>query len=114
MKKIISILLLICTLTLCLASCGVSKKDLVGTWRGEWEYNGNTFVSVIEIYDNETYTDKTYKNYNLVSPTIESGKYEIKGNTIILYKTDTKYTVYNYKDGQLENGGHYYARLENN
>ena len=107
MKKIISIVLLICTLTICLASCSTSKDKFVGTWRGEWEYNGDLFVSVIDIYEDETYKEVMYKNYSYHST--ETGKYEIEGNEIHLYETDKRWTTYKYTNGQLENGGHYFS-----
>lgn len=106
MKKIISIVLLVCTLVLCLASCS-SKEKFIGTWRGEWEYNGNLYVSIIDIYEDETYKEVTYKNYAYYST--ETGKYEIEGNEIRLYETEKRWTAYKYIDGQLENGGHYFS-----
>ena len=116
MKKILVFLLLVCTLTLCLASCSVSKKDIVGTWRSEWDYNGSNFVGLIEINDDGTYESKTYKfiNYGLdyTLSSSKSGEYKIKGKVIYLYQTETKWTEYNYIDGQLENGGLYYTLWE--
>lgn len=117
MKKLIGILLLVCTLTLCLASCGVSDDEVVGTWRGEWEYNGNDFVGVIYINEDGTYSKATYKfiNYGLdyTLSSSEAGKYEIDGKEIRLYETESKWSTYTYVDGKLENGGHYYERMEN-
>ena len=115
MKKTVSAILLMVTLLLCLASCGLSKKDVVGTWRGEWVYNGNEIVSLLELKEDGTYVDKTYRisglSYKLSST--ESGTYSIKGKEIICKSNDFDghSTSYNYIDGQLENGNHYYTRL---
>lgn len=117
MKRIISVLLIVCTLTVCLASCGGTLEDeLAGTWRAEWKKSdGYTYIDVIEIKDGGTYEKRTYRYYysrlnDLVQLPSVRGVYEIKGNAIVLYETTIKYTVYNYTGGQLENGGVYYKR----
>ena len=116
MKKIISALLLICILTLSLASCGVSKDKLIGMWRGEWEYNGNDIISVFELKEDGTYTEITFKrsahatDYSISST--ENGTYEIKGKKVRLSDAPGSATEFTYKNGKLENGGHYYEQVE--
>jgi len=88
----------------------------VGTWRGEWVYNGNEIVSLLELKEDGTYVDKTYRisglSYALSSS--ESGTYSIKGKEIICKSNDFDghSTTYNYIDGQLENANHYFTLLE--
>ena len=111
MKKLISILLLISVLTLCLASCDVSKKDIVGTWRGEWEHNGNEFVATLQINYNGTFSTTTYKNGEFYY--LHTGEYEIDGMDISCYYEERRAHAYTYSNGIIKNGDTPYYRIEN-
>ncbi len=117
MKRIISILLLVCILALSMSSCSVSEKKLIGIWRGDWEYNENEIRCIFELKEDGTYSEVTFKrkagsNGDFYISSTESGYYEIKGKEVSLCDSPGSRTVYKYKSGKLENGGHYYERIE--
>ena len=108
MKKALALILLV-VLCLSLAACTASKDDLVGTWSGSWEYEGNLFVETFTLTENGTYTSTLYKNGNLNKT--ESGTYEIDGNTVDLHPTgEGSWTSYDYKGGKLINNDHEFTK----
>ena len=102
--KIVASVLVLSLFALFIASCGISDKDIIGTWTGEYEYNGNTFNVAIVFESSGKYARVTYKN-GAISST-ESGEYEIHGSEVIMY--DSSALVYHgvssslkYKSGKL-------------
>lgn len=108
MKKTLSVILLV-VLCLSLASCAVTKKDLVGTWTGSWTYEGNAIERTIVLEDDGTYRSTIYQNGSFAKA--ESGVYEIDGNSISLHETgEMGYSVFDYKGGKLVNGDHKFVK----
>ena len=116
MKKIIKITSICLILTLALSflvGCSVDKQEVVGTYVGSYEYNGNIFTKTIGLDNDGTYTELTLKNGEYSS--LESGDYEIKGSKIRLYDSDSatyhgSWTEYKYKNGTIENNDHVYTK----
>lgn len=116
MKKVlkaISLCTVLVMLLSLLAGCSVSKDDLVGTWTGSWEYNGKKITSAIVFKADGTYGMSTLSGWDVSSS--EAGEYEIKGNKVILYDSSSavyhgNYMELTYRNGKLENNGHYYSK----
>ncbi len=102
----LAVALLACTL----ASCGISEKDVIGTWQGSYVYEGNSFDRTIVIDADGTYGEVCYKNGSYKSS--ESGEWEISGKEVQLFENGDRsgHTPYNYSDGKLENNGHYFTK----
>lgn len=103
----VAVLLAIC---LSLVACSISKKDVVGTWKGSWDYKGNHFDETIVIREDGTYAATMYKNHQYYKT--ETGTYSIDGKELNLHPNGDKgqSTPYNYKSGKLENNGHMFTR----
>ena len=110
MKKTLCILAAI-LMVISLVSCNsVSKEDLVGTWSGAWTYNGNVIAEGITFYSDGNYDMVMLKNDSVYK--VQNGDYEIKGDKVLVYNGDSivhhgEWMEYTYKDGKLENNGHY-------
>ena len=111
MKKTIravSVCLVVVMIISTLVACSPSVEEVVGTYSGSYTYNGNRFNVVIMLYDDGTYVKAIGKNGSVSS--VESGDYEIRGNEIRLYDSDTvvehgSWTDYKYSKDTLENNG---------
>ena len=111
MKKTLSLMCIIALVTLALTSCGVQMEDLVGTWHSSYSYNGDRVSNNFYIEEDGSYGSVTHKNGVLSST--EKGTVEIEGKNVYLCKEGTTIkTVFEYKDGILENGGHTYTKTE--
>lgn len=111
--KIISLVIVMSIITTIFVSCGVSEEDIVGTWKGKWTYNGDTYENKINIYSFGTYSSTTYKNG--IWNSYETGDWEIDGKEIHLYDDSTivyhgSYKTYKYKNGNLINGNHTFKK----
>lgn len=109
MKKVVSLLML-AVLTLSLMGCTVAKEDVVGTWAGTWEYNGNSFAKAFVLSEDNTYEAVFYKNGDFHEA--ETGIYEIDGRTVTLYPNGDKDmgTPYDYENGNLVNADHAFTK----
>ncbi len=111
MKKLKIVVAIILALTFCLSmvACAVSKEDVIGTWRGEWVYQGKNVVSIFTLNSDGTFNKITTRNGAISS--IETGTYEIEGNEVSLYTTgEVGRTVYKYKGGCLYNADHKHVK----
>lgn len=113
MTRSISLCLVVALLAVMLVACGVSEEDMVGTWSGAYVYEGNNFGVGMVFNSDGTYAKVVLKNGQMSSS--ESGEYEVKGNKVILYDSDSltyhgSFTEYKYKNGTLENNGHYFTK----
>ena len=102
-------------MALTLTACGPSEEEVVGLYGGSYEYNGNTYSVGIVITAEGRYAKSTLKNGE--SNGSEVGDWEVKGSKVILYTDDSHTyhgtsTTYKWKDGQLENNGHYFTKIE--
>ena len=112
MKTFLS-LLLVAVLCLFLVGCGLSEKDVVGVWSGEYTYNGNDFAVEFELFDDGTYVKMIEKNGSFHE--LEMGVYTIRHNflsseVVLNSRTDESTTPYTYRLGVLHNGGHDFYR----
>ena len=113
LTKIISLCVMVALLVSTLAACGLSEAEAVGTWSGTYTYNGNDFSVAIVLESDGSYAKVTMKNGMLSSS--ETGDYEIKGNKVTLYDSDSivyhgKSITYKYKNGALVNNDHYFYK----
>ena len=86
MKKTIQALSFIIALSFILitfSSCSVSQEDIIGTWKGEWVYNGDRYSGTIVIEWSGYFTQIVYKN-GIINSYV-TGDYEIDGRTIRLF-----------------------------
>ncbi len=106
------VLVLILTMVLCLASCGLEAEEVLGTWVGAYEYEGNSFSRAFVLDADGTYAEVTYKNGALSST--EVGTFEVKGKHVRLHPDgNTGITVeYDYKGEALVNNDHEYYKYE--
>lgn len=112
MKKFLALTLAV-ALCLPLAGCGLSEKDVVGVWSGEYTYNGNDFSIEFELFDDGTYIKTIEKNGSFHE--LEMGTYTIRHNflsseVVLDSRTDESTTPYTYRFGVLHNGGHDFYR----
>lgn len=111
--KKLSLLLALVIVFCALASCAVSKDDLIGTWKGEWTYNGDKYSGTITLKYTGYYTQTVYKNGIIHS--YETGDYEIDGKTVRLYNDDAlvhhgEAHVFKYSNGKLTSGVSVYTK----
>lgn len=111
--KIISLVIVMSIVALFFVSCAASEKDIVGTWEGQWTYNGASYGKIIVIKSDGTYTSVMYKNGSFHE--YEMGDWEIEGRNIILYDDDSityhgTSTTYKYKNGNLVNNNHTFKK----
>jgi hypothetical protein len=97
-----------------LVACSPSVEDVVGTYTGEYVFNGDTYKVVITLSDDGRYVkEKTRNNGN---STTEKGAFEINEDKVLLHKeklntaSEDTYTVYNYRNNVLENNGHEFVK----
>ena len=84
-KSIALLLVLLISLSLCpaLAGCGAtggSPAAVIGTWEGEWDYNGAHIKCTLTVKDDGTY-ERTHVRDNIPSDT-EKGDYEFADNIL--------------------------------
>lgn len=110
-KSIALLLVLLISLSLCpaLAGCGAtggSPAAVIGTWEGEWDYNGAHIKCTLTVKDDGTY-ERTHVRDNIPSGT-EKGDYEFADNILTTYKDEEHSVMIRYElvAGQLANGGH--------
>jgi len=110
MKRFLSAIILVCiscTLLFCLTSC---SNDIVGTWKGEWTYEGNDIEVSLSLDEDGNYVKMTYRNNSSI-PDIEKGTYTFENSELILHtENSSRKTQYSYVDGKLENNGHYFIK----
>ena len=84
----------------------VEEKKVVGTWAGEFIYDGDRYSYGLILGDDKVYAKTIYKNE--VRQKNEVGIYEISGKEVHLHPgSDIKTTKYKYTfDGHLEINGH--------
>ncbi|MBQ1223003.1 MAG: hypothetical protein IIX84_01825 [Oscillospiraceae bacterium] len=114
MKKVKSLVavVMLCAICLSLCGCGIVEKSFVGTWSGEYEYNGNHFSRAFVLDDDGNYTEVTLKNGSLHDT--ETGTYEVKGTKLLLHEngdTDVS-TPYKIRLGKLVNNGHEFTKVD--
>lgn len=111
MKKIISVSLVLVIL-LFLAACGSSKLtsgDLIGTWSGSWEFNGNNINSSIEFQRDGTLVKVSYINNEMSK--LETETYIIDGNKVVInWDNPPSTTTYKFKDGRLTDSPVIYSK----
>lgn len=105
--KTILVLLLALLMALSLTAC-VSGKKLVGTWSGAWIYEGNTIACGFVLSENKSYAETTLKNGEVSS--MNTGRWEVKGNKLILHHSESGITEYTYKGGKLYNNNHEFTK----
>ena len=114
MRKIKSLVavVMVCAICLSLCACGISEKSAVGTWSGEYDYNGNHFARTFVLDEDGNYTEVTTKNGELYDT--ETGTYEVKIGKVLLHEdgnTDTS-TPYTYRFGKLVNNDHVFTKVD--
>lgn len=104
--------LLVVSISFIMVGC-VSKSKLVGTWVGEYTYEGNKFNVAIVLNSDGTFGKATVKN-GMVSSS-SAGTWEIKGGKLVLHNDEDK-TMTEYKislDGKkITNNGHDFKKKD--
>ena len=113
--KLLSLIMAISIVLIALTACSVSKDDLIGTWKGEWTYNGAKYSGTIVFKYTGYFTLITYKNGVINS--YVTGDYEIDGKTIRLYDDSSlvhhgEAQVFEYKSGKLTSGVSTYTKAD--
>lgn len=116
MKKVnrsISICLIISMMLAIFVACTPSKEDVIGTYVGIYEYNGDNYTVEIVLSEDGKYTKSKAKNNGI--PFTEKGEFEIDGKKVLLYKFNDKgtkdtYTEYIYKKNTLKNNKHKFVK----
>ena len=106
--RVTSLCLLLVLIMTVLAACGPTRQEVAGTYEGSYAYNGYFHSYTIDLYKDGTYRKAYYRNGLIYS--VDRGDYDINGNKITLHIDEYTSTVYNYSDGQLENGGHIFTK----
>ena len=113
-RTVISLCLVLSMMLTFLVACSPSVEDVVGTYTGEYVFNGDTYKVVITLSDDGRYVkEKTRNNGN---STTEKGAFEINEDKVLLHKeklntaSEDTYTVYNYRNNVLENNGHEFVK----
>ena len=114
MGRILSLCLVIVMVAGAMTACGIEKEELIGTWSGSYEYEGNQFTVAI-VFTATQYSKVVMKNGSISSSDV--GDYEISGREVKLYASDSltyhgTWTTYKYSGGQLENNGHYLSKTQ--
>lgn len=98
MKRALALILALVLVFCLLAACGaMSKEELVGTWSGEWDFNGYHWNEELTLKANGTYVEKNYRDGKYYDT--ETGTYELDGSTLRCYENGnqggpiTKYKV---------------------
>lgn len=100
---------------LCLGLCAcagkLTQEDVVGTWSGSYEFEGNHFFCTFDLHEDGTYQKGTTKNG--FTSSAESGTYEVDGNEVILHKDGNTglATRYKYRSDKLVNNGHKFTKV---
>lgn len=107
--RVLALSLVVAMLLALVTGCSPSVEEVVGTYVGTYEYEGESISVAVVIADDGRYAKAVVKRGEVTSS--EVGDYEIKGNKIKLYDSSSavyhgKYTVYKYKNGTIENNGH--------
>ena len=113
--KIISFIMAVLFILLTISSCAASKEDIIGTWKGEWVYNGDRYSGVIVIKWNGYFTHTVYKN-GIINSYV-TGDYEIDGRTIKLYDDSSivhhgDAQIFKLKSGNLVSGVSVYTKTK--
>ena len=107
--RILAVLMVALTLALSLSACKkATKEDVVGTWAGAWMSEGKRIGVGFVLKADGQYTKSVLTNGKVTSTT--TGKWELKGNEVILHNKDKSTTHYEYKNGKLYNAGHELTR----
>lgn len=109
--KIASVLVIFSLLLAVFTACGISEKELIGTWRSNYVYNGAEIESTMTFYSDGTYYEMSKKNGVISS--YDSGYYTIEGGKVDCHITDCSNkleigseTIYKYRSGKLINNDH--------
>ncbi len=101
--KIAIVMLLIFSLGLSMVACAISKEDVVGTWKGSWNYNGYRYSKTLVLKSDGSYSFDLNRDGRLYDD--ETGLYEVDGNKVTLYPHyGNGKTVYTYDDDKLVSG----------
>ena len=101
MKRAISFILVL-SLCFSLAACA-TKKAVIGTWEGNWSYDGADIHIILSISEDNTYSKASYRNGLFRGG--ETGTWELDGNELELYH-DSVTTPYDFNGSTLVNNGH--------
>ena len=102
MKKTIVCVLLCFIISMILIGCGATKENVVGGWKGSYEYEGNTFDITLTISSNNNYEKVRLKNGTL---DIEIGTWEIENGKLYLCENGkSSRSEYSLSSGTLKNG----------
>lgn len=120
MKKFLCLLLTI-VVSVSLVACGGNKESanftLEGTYAKAHTYQGNEVVIIITLKSDGTYL-KTIVKDDWISSS-ESGDYELIGDEVNLYDSDSPVyhgaaTVYSFKNGNLTGPDSVYKKISEN
>ena len=108
--KAIAALALVVVMMMSMTACVATKSNVVGTWVGEYTYNGNSFACAFALDSDGTYAKVTYKNGSLNSA--EVGTYEVNLFSVDLHPDGNSgvTTSYKYRFGKLVNNGHEFTK----
>jgi hypothetical protein len=108
MKKIIKSLIVTGLIITFACACG-EKNNLVGNWRGEYEYKGNHYVQYYTLNEDGTYVNITIKNSKCND--YKEGHYEEETFKVNLHENGNV-GVYEFekRGNKLINGGHDYVK----
>ena len=109
-RKTFLVGVLVCAFCLTLCACGNLQKDAVGTWIGEYEYEGNRYTATFTLCEGGSYSKTLYRNGALRST--EFGTWEVDGGDVVLHKDGDRSgsTRYDYDGTALINNGHRHYR----
>ena len=113
-SKIIALCLAVSMMMTFFVACSPTMEDVVGTYTGEYVFNGDTYSVVITLSEDGRYVKE--KTRNKGDSTIEKGAFEIEEDKVLLHQdkmntaSGDTYTTYNYQKNILENNGHEFVK----
>lgn len=108
MKKIIKTLIVTGLIITFACACG-KKNNLVGNWRGEYEYKGNHFVQYYTFNEDGSYVNITIKNSKCSD--YEEGYYDEETFKVNLHETgDVGVMEFDKVGDKLINGEHVHEK----
>ena len=84
------------------------KDEIYGEWTADYVYNEDQIKSIIIIKENGTYISKKYRNEELYGHS--QGNFVLDSGVLELYKTDTRYSKYEFKEGHIWSGDIKYTK----
>ena len=112
-----SVCIIILLMIFMLTACGISKEELIGTWKRNWVDSGNLYATYWTFYPDGTCYRALERNGSPYTPSFSPGlnkeahDYRITDGKVIVDSlvSNDPYKTFEYEDGKLidENGYEY-------